>query len=848
MTLASGTEIEHYRILARIGAGGMGEVYLAEDTRLGRKAALKLLPSEYTRDPDRLRRFEQEARAASALNHPNILTIYEIGETNSGHFIATEFIEGKTLRRHMSGFRMPLREALDVAIQVGGALSAAHQAGIIHRDIKPENVMLRPDGYVKVVDFGIAKLSEVSTESRMADAPDASAILSVTTEPGIVMGSPNYMSPEQARGFKVDARTDIFSLGAVLYEMIAGRKAFDGPTVSDILVSLLERDLPPLSKHAPDIPPKLELVVRKALAKNREERCQTIDEMLSVLRRIKQRLDFEAGLDESISPDVIDSSAGMAGAGRDSSETVKVVYDSDEMRAARPTVITEPAITRHLTGRFIRSHKTALLAAALLLLIISAIAFYAYRGGPPPQKVGSLAVLPFANVSTDPNSEYLSDGITESLINNLSQAPALKVMSRNSVFRYKGQGADPMKVGQELNVEAVLLGRIEQRGEALAISIELVNARDNSVIWGEQYNRRMPDLITVQEEIARRVSEKLSLRLTGDQRQRISRRYTDNSEAYHLYLRGRYQWNKRTEEGMRKGIEFFNEAIAKDPRYALAHAGLADCYALLIEYGSQPPTELRPMAEKSALRALEIDDTLAEAHNSLAAVYEYDWNWAEAEKQYRRAIELNPNYATAHQWYAIFLSGRGRANEAIHYMKQALELDPLSLIINTSLGRIYYCARDYGGAVEQLHKTLEMEPNFAEARFHLGLSYEAQGRYDEAISELDTSIKLFQDRTYIGWLGRTYAVAGRRDEALKVLGELKEIAKRQYVPPYMMAIIHTGLGDKEQAFEWLNKVYEERSYFVIWLNVDPIFDPLRGDPRFQDLLRRVGLPPVVSGQ
>jgi len=818
----------------------MGEVYLAEDTRLGRKVALKLLPLDYTRDLDRLRRFEQEARAASALNHPNILTIYEIGETNSGHFIATEFIEGRTLRRHMGAHKMSLREALDVAIQVASALSAAHRAGIIHRDIKPENVMLRPDGYVKVVDFGIAKLTEFSTASGPVEPADTGSGISINTEPGIVLGSPNYMSPEQARGLKLDARTDIFSLGVVLYEMIAGKKTFDGPTVSDILVCVLERDPPPLSQQAPDIPPKLEFIIARALAKNSEERCQTVDEMLSVLRRIKQRLDFEAGMDESISPDVLGDSTGSTGAGRDARETVKVDYNSDGMRAARATVITDTAITRHLTGQIIRSHKKALLAV-LLLIAAAAALYYAYSGR-RAEKIDSLAVLPFANMSTDPNSEYLSDGITESLINNLSQTDALKVMSRNSVFRYKGQETDAMKVGRELSVKAVLLGRIEQRADALSVSVELVNARDNTVIWGEQYNRRMADLVTLQEEIVRRVSEKLRLKLTGDQRQRISRRYTDNSEAYQIYLRGRYQWNKRTEEGLRKGIEFFNEAIAKDPEYALAYAGLADCYALLIEYGSRPPKELYPMAKEAAIRALGIDDTLAEAHTSLAAVYEYDWDWAEAEKQYRRAIELNPNYPTAHQWYAIFLSGRGRANEAVIYMKQALELDPLSLIINTSLGRVYYCARDYDRAIEQLRKTLEMEPNFAEARFHLGLAFEGKGKYDEAVAELDRSVGLFQDRTMIAWIGRVYAVAGKRAEAIKVLDEVKEMSKRQYVPPYLIAIIHAGLGDKERALEWLDRVYEERSYYVIWLNVDPIFDPLREDPRFQDLLRRVGIP------
>jgi serine/threonine-protein kinase len=836
--LPDNTIISHYRIVSRLGAGGMGEVYLAEDTRLGRRVALKLLPAQFIKDEDRLRRFEQEARASSALNHPNIITIHEVGVEDGTHFIATEFIEGETLRQRLRRGPVSLGESLDIAVQVASALLAAHQVGIIHRDIKPENIMLRPDGYVKVLDFGIVKLTEKFEEQQSikTEETDAAKVGTVNTEANIVMGSPSYMSPEQARGFAVDGRTDIFSLGVILYEMIAGKRPFEGPTVSDIIVAILERQPPPLSLYMPGVSPRLENVIAKALAKDREARYQTITDVLGDLRRQKRRLDFETGPDESLSPDFHSEPTIRIASQQDSHATVKeFAASSRSMDTVRSTSSAEYIITE------IKQHKFGFLATiALIILAITAAAFLLMRGG-SHHPIESIAVLPFANESADPNTEYLSDGITESLINNLSQSRSLKVMSRNSVFRYKGNDVSAGTVARDLSVHGVLTGRIVQRGDNLTISIELIDARDNTHVWGEQYSRKMSDIISMQEEIAKEISERLQLRLSGEDEKRVGKRYTNNSEAYQLYLRGRFYWNKRTEEAIKKGVDYFNQAIEKDPGYALAYVGVANCYAVLAELESSPPKELYPKVKAAAARALEIDDTLAEAHTSLAAVNEYEWNWAEAENQYKRAIELNPNYETAHHWYAAYLISRLRSDEAIREMRLALELDPLSLIINTSMGRVLFGARRYDQAIEQLNKTLDLDPNFAEARFQMGMAYEQKRMYDDAIREFKKAVELFDDEAMMAWVARAYAASGRRADAERVLADLIELSKKKYVSPYPVATVYAALGDKERAFEWLEKVYQERSYSVVWLNIDPILDGIRSDARFADLLKRIGL-------
>ena len=837
MLVSPNTIISHYRIISRIGAGGMGEVYLAEDTNLGRRVALKLLPEQFHSDVDRLRRFEQEARAASALNHPNIITIHQVGEEGGTRFIATEFIEGETVRQRLKHSGIGLREGLDIAIQVARAVAAAHRAGIVHRDIKPENVMLRPDGIVKVLDFGVVKLTEKfaervsGTQSTDSEDADIATFGLVTTEANIVMGSPNYMSPEQARGLTVDARTDIFSLGALIYEMLTGKMPFKGATITDVIVSILERHPSPISEYLPAAPPRLQSIVDRALAKQADARYQTIDDLLDDLKKLRRALELESGIDDSLRPGHAGDSAKTDGQTRQTAK--EPAQRDDQVATVRSTSSAEFIVNE------IKTHKRGIFVAMVILLVAAGLTYFTILSGPHP--IDSIAVLPFVNLSSDPNTEYLSEGLTESLINNLSQSHNLKVMSRNSVFRYKGQEAEARTVGQELGVHGVLTGRIAQRGETISINITLIDVRDDTQVWGEQFNRSMSDLSVLQEEIARQVSDKLQLRLSGDDQKRVTKRYTDNAEAYQLYLKGRFYWNKRTEDGLKRALPYFNDAIEKDPSYALAYAGLADCYALLYEYSGTPSKDLYPKAKAAATRALELDDSLAEAHTSLAAAYEYEWNWAEAAKEYERAIDLNPNYATAHHWYSAYLISRKRFDEAIREARRAADLDPLSLIISTALGRALNSGRQYDPAIEQLQKTLDMDPNFAEAHFHLGLSYEGKQAYDEAVRELQKAVELFGDRSMRAWVGREYALSGRKAEALKVLGEMTELGKRSQLPPYAMATLYASLGEKDRAFEWLEKVYQERNYYVVFLNVDPVLDGLRDDPRFSDLLRRTGL-------
>ena len=793
MTLSPNTRLGRYEIRSQLGKGGMGEVYLAKDTQLARTVALKILPAEIAGDLQRMRRFNQEARAASALNHPNVAHIYEIGEADGMNFIAMEFIDGETLRQRMTSTQMKLGEVLDVATQIAGALAAAHAAGIIHRDIKPENVIVRGDGYVKVVDFGLAKLAE-----RQPDAIDskASTEMLVRTEPGVVLGTVAYMSPEQARGLDADLRTDIWSLGVVLYEMVAGHLPFEGETSIDIINSILEREPPPLARYSREAPEALEWIVYKALCKEKGERYQTAREMLTDLRRLKQRLEFEGELKRS-------GQAGRKG------ETPAAGVRPAAVET-RPAPADQPASSADYPVTAIKRRRATLLLSLLSLLTVAAIITYFYVRQGSKTSIDSLAVLPFINTNIDPETEYLSDGISDSIINNLSQLPNLKVISFSSVLRYKGQKVDPQAVGHELNVRAVLMGRLTQRGDDLSISTELVDVQDNHRIWGTQYNRKLSDLLALQTEISRDISGKLRLRLSSEEQKLLSKGHTENTEAYQLYLRGRFYWSKYTEDGFKKAIECFNQAVEKDPSYARAYAGVADSY-IQLGINFLPPKENYPKAEAYALRALKLDGDLAEAHVSLGAYnLLYEWNWPKAEEELRRAIELNPNYPEAHHFYGHYLETIGRMNEAIAEFKRGLEIDPLSLIINNELAWAYYHARRYDKeAIAELNKALAVS-----------------GNWSAVVAEL----------AYV------YAVSGRRDEAQKIIQELKERAAKEFIDPYLIALIYSGLGEKGQAFEWLGKAYEERSSYLTWIKVEPKFDPLRPDPRFVELLRLIGHP------
>ncbi|MGB7926266.1 MAG: protein kinase [Pyrinomonadaceae bacterium] len=831
MPIDAGTRLGRYELRSRLGAGGMGEVYLAWDSKLERTIALKILPAEVSSDKRRMHRFKLEARAASALNHPNIITIYEIDQIDSTHFIATEFIDGTTLRAFMASRRMKLDEVLDVAIQVASALVAAHAEGIVHRDIKPENLMVRRDGYVKVLDFGLAKLTEHQSSGSEATTLFDTAI-------GVVIGTVTYMSPEQARGQSIDAQTDIFSLGVVIYEMASGRTPFEGDTASDMIASILKTEPPPLVQYSPDIPDELQRIVERALCKDCGERYQTAKDLLIDLRNLKRELEFEAKLGRS-APSSTGSETKATRSG--SQETIETAGKTRERRGKAAPVSTA-SNAEYLVGS-LKRHRIGVIVmiTALIVAVASLAYFYFVKSG---KTIDSIAVLPFVNTSADPNTEYLSDGITDSLINSLSQLPNLRVMSRNSVFRYKGREIDAQAAGRELNVQAVLTGRVVQHGDTLSINAELVDARDSSHIWGEQYHRKLTDIFTVQEEIAKEISERLRLRLSGEEKKRLTKRYTENTEAYQLYLKGRYYWNKRTGETLQKGVEHFQQAIEKDPGYALAYAGLADSYILLGVYNVLPPKEAYPLAKTAATRALEMDETLAEAHVSLASVMgDYEWDRARAEREFTRAIELNPNYATAHQWYAELLSQMGRHKEALTQIKQARELDPLSLIINSVEGWLYYLARQPDQAIEQCRKVIEMDQNFSVVHVYLGRAFAFKGEYEQAIAELQKAIQLDEDPWTIASLGHTYAIAGKREEALKLLSRLKELSTRRHVSPYHIAAIHAGLNEKEQAFQWLEKAYKQREQSLIFLKVDPLMDNLRSDSRFADLLRRVGFEP-----
>jgi eukaryotic-like serine/threonine-protein kinase len=799
-----GQTLTHYRIVSLLGKGGMGEVYLGEDTTLRRKVALKLLPAAFTSDRERLRRFEQEARAVSALNHPNIITIYEIGQvpTEAGgmRYLVTEYIEGETLRQWTEREPLILSRALDIAAQVASALAAAHAAGITHRDIKPENVMVRPDGLVKVLDFGLAKLTgERTGEWRSVRAGDLATLAPtppLSTDPGMLMGTVGYMSPEQVRGEDADAPSDIFSFGCVLYEMVTGRRAFARQSAAETMAAILQDEPPEIAASDKDLPCELDRLIRHCLEKSPAERFQSARDLGFALREM---------------------SSG--------SSLVKSV--SAPARAhAHPL-----------------DHRAVWLAAALALLLLS-VALYLFTGR--GKTIDSLAILPFANASANPDAEYLSDGIAESIISSLSQLPRLRVMARSTVHRYKGQEIDPRKVGRDLHVDAVLTGNLIQRGETLIIKMELVKVEDGSQLWGEQYQRKFSDVLAVQAEIAKQISEKLRLKLTGEERQRLTKVYTENAEAYQLYLKGRYYWNRRTPESLNKSIEYFQQATDKDPNYALGYAGLADSYSMLgSPVGGVSPREKFPKAKAAALKALELDDTLAEAYAALILVrLRYDWDWLAAEKEIKRAVELNPNYSMTHQLYADYLRVMGRPDEAIAEIKRAQELEPLSLNTNAVVGVHLYFARQYDQAIEQCQKTLDLDQNFAPAHLFLGWAYVQKARYEEAIAAVKkaTSLSPSEPRS-VSALGYAYAMSGQTGEAMNILDQLKELSRRRYISPHDRAIIYAGLGEKEQAFAWLDKAYADRSWPLPLLKVDPRFDSLRSDPRFADLVRRIGLAP-----
>jgi serine/threonine-protein kinase len=774
----------------------MGEVYRARDPRLEREVAIKVLPEEIS-DRSRLRRFEQEARAAGALNHPNVLDVHDIGTHDGTPYVVSELLEGQTLRARLEGGALPVRKTLDHALQIAHGLAAAHDKGIVHRDLKPENVFVTEDDRVKILDFGLAKL----THRGLVEEDEGTA--TQATEPGTVMGTVGYMSPEQVRGETVDHRSDIFSFGAVLYEMLSGQRAFRRDTAAETMSAILKEDPPELPDTGGAISPGLASIVDRCLEKRAQDRFHSAHDLALALEA---------------------ASSGLSGP------------------APREDSGSDAALAMSLAKR----HKRALLATLAVVILVAGGVYWGLIRSPArpvTDLIDSVAVLPFENVGGDPDSEYLSDGVAESLINKLSQLPNLKVIARSTTFRFRGRDVEPQQVGRDLGVGAVVTGRVSPRGDSLVISAELLDVAKGTQLWGERYNTRMGDIFAAEEDIAGEISRGLRLKLAPRDEMVLARRHTENPEAYRLLLLSRHALGGRTRGGAAEALQYAQQAEEEDPTYAPAYAASALAYCILGELGQLPYSQAFSGAKTAATKALEIDETLSEGHAALAhAVLSLDWDWAGAERGFKRAIELKPSSAYAHSGYGQYLQWMGLVQQGIAHKRRAMELDPLTRIRHVELSKAYFFGRQFDQALGQAQVALELDPSHP-PHFFLAWIYREQGMYEEAIAQYRKAMGRGAAHPYfLGHLGNTYARAGRVKEARECLRELKERLKEDTVGVYEVALIHAGLGEEDQAFEWLTRAYEQRDKGLLYLKIDLPLDPLRSDPRFQDLLRRMNFP------